>query len=138
MELFAYHDISAYLKNREQFIELKPTQMKKLRMLSIVAAAQRAKVLGYADLLAALELGSVRELEDLIIDCIYNELVSGQLDQLRQQFHVVSCCGRDLVDVEAALATLEAWDRQLAGAQAAIEERVISSCNAAVVAGYER
>jgi len=24
--------------------------------------------------------GSMRELEDLIIDCIYNELVQGQLD----------------------------------------------------------
>jgi hypothetical protein len=30
-----------------------------------------------------LELETVRELEDLIIDCIYNELISGQLDQLK-------------------------------------------------------
>jgi hypothetical protein len=27
-----------------------------------------------------LEMDTVRELEDLIIDCIYNELIAGQLD----------------------------------------------------------
>jgi COP9 signalosome complex subunit 7 len=46
--------------------------------------------------MSSLKIDNVRELEDLIIDCIYNELISGQLDQLKQQFHVVSCYGRDL------------------------------------------
>jgi hypothetical protein len=30
----------------------------------------------------ALDFENVRELEDMIIDCIYNELLEGQLDQL--------------------------------------------------------
>ena len=65
-------------------------------MISVGDAAQKSKVLSYAVLMRELEVSSVRELEDLIIDCIYNELVEGQLDQLRQLFHVVSCYGRDM------------------------------------------
>ena len=53
-------------------------------MLSIVDFSQKSKVLQYQDLAKALDIpaGNVRELEDLIIDCIYNELVEGKLDQL--------------------------------------------------------
>ena len=51
-------------------------------MLSIVDAAQRSKLLEYPKLMSDLDIGSLRELEDLIIDCIYNDLVSGNLDQL--------------------------------------------------------
>lgn len=109
-------------------------------MISIGAAAQASKVLAYADLLNELELQSVRELEDLIIDCIYNELVEGKLDQLNKQFHVVACFGRDLrpTEVEGALAKLEAWDRQLQAAQNFIEGEVVRACNTAVVENYER
>ena len=60
-------------------------------MISIVDATHKSKVLEYQDLMQQLDIGSLRELEDLIIDCIYNELVEGKLDQLNQKFHVVSC-----------------------------------------------
>ena len=68
-------------------------------MISIADEAQRSKVLDYDHLMRVLDMpttSSIRELENLIIDCIYNELVSGQLDQLNQKFHVVSCYGRDM------------------------------------------
>ena len=60
-------------------------------MISIVDATHKSKVIEYQDLMQQLDIGSLRELEDLIIDCIYNELVEGKLDQLNQKFHVVSC-----------------------------------------------
>lgn len=109
-------------------------------MISIADAAQKSKVLHYADLMTTLDMSSVRELEDLIIDCIYNELLSGQLDQLHQQFHVVSCYGRDLrpSEVPLALAKLEAWDRQLQEAQVFIETQVVQGCNQNVKDNYER
>ena len=85
-------------------------------------------------------MDTVRELEDLIIDCIYNELIAGQLDQLNQQFHVVSCYGRDLrpQDIGYALSRLEAWDRQLQEAQSFIEARIVTECNKNVKDNYER
>ena len=115
MELFAYENYAKYKSNKAGYLDLRPPQLKKLKMISIADAAQKSKVLHYADLMTTLDMSSVRELEDLIIDCIYNELLSGQLDQLHQQFHVVSCYGRDLrpSEVPLALAKLEAWDRQL-------------------------
>lgn len=109
-------------------------------MISVADAAQKSKVLHYAELMRELDLDTVRELEDLIIDCIYNELVAGQLDQLNQQFHVVSCYGRDLrpQDVGLALSKLEAWDRQLQEAQTFIEARIVTECNKNVKDNYER
>ena len=105
-------------------------------MITIADAAQRCKVLKYADIAKQIDIsqGNVRELEDLIIDCIYNELLSGKLDQLNQQFHVVSVYGRDMrpSDVEGALAKLEAWDRQLQQAQNLFENDIVKKCDGAV------
>ena len=53
--------------------------MKKLKMISIADAAQKSKLLSYPALMTDLDIdhSNVRELEDLIIDCIYNELITG-------------------------------------------------------------
>ncbi len=47
-------------------------------------------------LLAQLDLGNVRELEDLIIDCIYAGIIKGKLDQKQQRFQVDWTMGRDI------------------------------------------
>lgn len=140
LRLFAYSNYQEYKLNRARFLDLKPAQIKKLRMISIVDAAQRTKVLDYKALMRDLEIGSLRELEDLIIDCIYNDLVSGKLDQLNQRFHVTNCAGRDLrpEDIGSALAKLEAWDAQLESAQKFIEEKVVNSSNKSILQNYER
>jgi COP9 signalosome complex subunit 7 len=59
---------------------LKPQQVKKLKMISIVDMAQRSKILNYQELMRVLDISDLRELEDLIIDCLYNELMQGKLD----------------------------------------------------------
>ena len=83
---------------------------------------------------------NVRELEDLIIDCFYNELLSGKLDQLNQQFHVLSVYGRDMrpSDVEASLAKLDAWDKQLQGAQTFFENELLRGCDKSVKDSVDR
>lgn len=82
LELFAYENYGKYRANKAAYIDLRPPQLKKLKMISVADAAQKSKVLHYAELMRELDLDTVRELEDMIIDCIYNELVAGQLDQL--------------------------------------------------------
>ncbi len=84
MELFAYENYTKYKSSKATYLDLKPPQLKKLKMISIADAAQKSKVLHYGNLMTALDMQTVRELEDLIIDCIYNELIAGQLDQLNQ------------------------------------------------------
>jgi COP9 signalosome complex subunit 7 len=140
--LFAYDNYGKYKTNPGGFIELSAAQLKKLKMITIVEAAQREKVLRYHDIAAQLDIpqGNVRELEDLFIDCIYNELVQGKLDQLNQQFHVVSVCGRDLrpTDIESALAKLEAWDKQLQHTQTIFENNITRQCDKAVTDNFSR
>ena len=54
---------------------------------------------------------TIRELEDLIIDAIYLDIVRGKLDQRAQQFEVEYTMGRDLEPgkVEQLLVSLQNW-----------------------------
>lgn len=58
-----------------------------------------------------LQISSIRELEDLIIDAIYMEVIRGKLDQKEQQFEVEYTMGRDLEPgkVESLLLALQHW-----------------------------
>lgn len=64
-----------YLANQSTFIELTDVMKKKLKHLTIVTMAIRAKCISYADLLEQLDIKNVRELEDLIIESIYSGLL---------------------------------------------------------------
>lgn len=54
---------------------------------------------------------TIRELEDLIIDAIYQDVIRGKLDQKEQQFEVEYTMGRDLEPgkIENVLSALQAW-----------------------------
>jgi COP9 signalosome complex subunit 7 len=56
-------------------------------------------------------MASVRELEDLIIDAIYQDIVRGKLDQKEQQFEVEFTMGRDLREgqLQQLLVSLQTW-----------------------------
>eukprot|EP00900_Chrysochromulina_parva_P007977 jgi/Chrpa1/17180/Chrysochromulina_OHIO_Genome00000991-RA len=49
-----------------------------------------------------LEMSSVREVEDLLIECIYGGLLQGRLDQAAGQLDVFSCSARDVNPKELA------------------------------------
>jgi COP9 signalosome complex subunit 7 len=77
LQLFAYGTYSAYRQRQQsssttnKLPDLSPVELNKLKQLSIVDLAATNKVLYYKDLMNNLEVSSVRELEDLIIECIY-------------------------------------------------------------------
>lgn len=54
---------------------------------------------------------TIRDLEDLIIDAIYLDILRGKLDQKEQQLEIEYTMGRDLEPgkVEAVLAALKNW-----------------------------
>jgi COP9 signalosome complex subunit 7 len=56
-------------------------------------------------------MSTIRELEDLIIDAIYQDVIQGKLDQKEQQFEVEYTMGRDLEPgkIESVLDALKAW-----------------------------
>lgn len=70
-----------------------------------------SQILPYPLLLETLQIGSIRELEDLIIDGIYMDILRGKLDQKSQQFEVEYAIGRDLTQsgVESLLESMQQW-----------------------------
>ena len=76
---------------------LSPAQELKLRRLTVASLAERSAVLSYADLMRALELSTIRELEDLLInECVAAGVVRGRLDQKERRFEVHEAMARDV------------------------------------------
>ena len=69
-------------------------------MLSVVTMAASNKHLDYSQLMERLDLGDVRELEDLLIECIYADIVVGRLDQQSSQLKIERVSGRDPSDLD--------------------------------------
>ncbi|KAG0341853.1 hypothetical protein BG004_005876 [Podila humilis] len=67
----------------------------------------------YSDLMTYLEINNVRQLEDLIMDAIYQNVISASLDQKLKQVEVHSAMGRDLRPGQAQvmLKVLEDWTK---------------------------
>jgi len=113
LKLFAYGTYNDYkAKSKETKLpELGVIELKKLKLLTIVTAAGKSKIIPYSTLMSELEIANVRELEDLIIDAIYNQLIEGALDQKTQALHVGYAIGRDLgpKDVNEMIKMVQSW-----------------------------
>ncbi|TXG51197.1 hypothetical protein EZV62_023721 [Acer yangbiense] len=97
LRLFAHGTWTDYKSNAADLPQLLPAQALKLKQLSVLTLAEANKVLPYDELLEALEVANVRELEDFLInECMYVGIVKGKLDQLRRCFEVQFAAGRDL------------------------------------------
>lgn len=94
LNLFAYGTYSQYLENRNELIELTDVMKKKLKHLTIVTMAVRNKCILYTDLLKALDIQNVRELEDLIIESIYSGKLDMQFNGFFMKFLNYSCFPR--------------------------------------------
>lgn len=65
----------------------------------------------YSVLLRDLEMRNLRELEDLIIEAVYTDIIQGKLDQRNQLLEVDFCIGRDIrkKDINNIVKTLHEW-----------------------------
>lgn len=115
--------------NRDSLPPLDDAQITKLKYLTIVSLASehrvcrlssmsseslttyRPQILPYSLLLDKLQMPNIRELEDLIIDAIYLDVLRGKLDQKEQQLEIEYTMGRDLEPgrLDKVLAALENW-----------------------------
>lgn len=113
MNLFAFETIEEYNKNRAKYLELDGPKLAKLQLLTIADTASKKQCVPYSDLMKQLGINDIRQIEDKIIDCIYNDLLKGRLDQKNQQLHVQSTAGRDIKEseIDAMIAKLQAWDQ---------------------------
>lgn len=96
LRLFAYGVYSDYRENKDSLPPLTPVMEKKLKQLTIVTLASKNKCIHYSTLQADLDIRNVRDLEDLIIEVFYADVVQGKLDQDKQRLEVESALGRDV------------------------------------------
>ncbi|CAH8458017.1 unnamed protein product [Schistosoma mattheei] len=96
MNLFCYGTFELLSTNRSAYPDLRPTQVRKLKQLSIIDEAHNQKHIPYGLLFKKLDIASSRELEDLVIELFYLEAITGKLDQQKALLEVNSAIGRDI------------------------------------------
>eukprot|EP01100_Stratorugosa_tubuloviscum_P000501 TRINITY_DN1112_c1_g5_i1.p1 TRINITY_DN1112_c1_g5~~TRINITY_DN1112_c1_g5_i1.p1 ORF type:complete len:246 (+),score=124.50 TRINITY_DN1112_c1_g5_i1:133-870(+) len=99
LEIFAYGTLKTY-KESTGFPELSGSQLTKLKKLTIVTMAWQTKAIRYADLKRELDINETRELEDLIIECTYHEIIKGRLNQKNELLIIEYSIGRDVNPAE--------------------------------------
>jgi len=111
LNLFAYGIYRDFKESSGNLPELSPVQVKKLRHLTIVSLATKTKCIPYSVLLQELDMKNLRELEDLIIEAIYADVIRGKLDQKNQQLEVDYAIGRDIQPeaVTEIVSVLQEW-----------------------------
>ena len=79
-------------------------------------------------MLSALDVSSIRELEDLIIDAIYQDVVRGKLDQKEHQFEVEFTMGRDIPpgQLGTLLSALQEWSARTAAVLSELDNQIQS------------
>nr|CCA15526.1 PREDICTED: similar to cop9 complex subunit 7a putat [Albugo laibachii Nc14] len=111
LQIFAFGTYNDYNRERQQLPELNPASELKLRKLSVVSLAQHRKDLSYEVLMGALDVHTIRALEDVLIDAIYSGLVQGKLDQKTRSIRVTYVVARDVQshDIVSMKDKLKEW-----------------------------
>ncbi|KZT42854.1 PCI-domain-containing protein [Sistotremastrum suecicum HHB10207 ss-3] len=128
LKLFSYGTYEDYKQHQSTFPPLTPAQVTKLKQLSLATFAKSSRTLSYPALLNSLSISSVRELEDLIIDSIYLDIVHGKLNQQQSVFEVEWSMGRDLRpgEIDDLLAALKGWAQTTSGVIQALDQKIES------------
>ncbi|XP_009997990.1 PREDICTED: COP9 signalosome complex subunit 7b isoform X2 [Chaetura pelagica] len=81
----------------------------------------------YSVLLKDLDMRNLRELEDLIIEAVYTDIIQGKLDQRNQVLEVDFCIGRDIQkkDISNIVKTLQEWCDGCESVLLGIEQQVL-------------
>jgi len=126
LEIFAYGKFEDFKGRQNELPKLSDKQAKKLKQLTIASLASESHVIPYERLLKELDVAELRELEDLIIDALYKDIVVGKLDHEKHVFQVDAALGRDLrpQDMDKMVATLLAWGNQSEVLLKSIEEKM--------------
>ncbi|KIJ58930.1 hypothetical protein HYDPIDRAFT_177969 [Hydnomerulius pinastri MD-312] len=126
LQLFSYRTYKDYLENKASLPPLNQAQTTKLKYLTIVSLAAERRILPYSLLLQELQMPTIRELEDLIIDAIYLDILRGKLDQKEQQLEIEYTMGRDLEPgkIEDILAALQNWASTTESVLSALDQKL--------------
>jgi COP9 signalosome complex subunit 7 len=110
VELFAYGTLKEY--DPAHHGSLAEHRRQKLRKLSVISLTQERGVvpISYAELAVVAELPVGALLEDLLIECLYDGILTGKLDPQQERFCVESTIVRDVrpTSVPALVSSIQA------------------------------
>lgn len=115
LKLFAFSSYSQYrlakAANPLSLPDLTPDMITKMRFLSIAAFGQGKRTISYDALMSELEIDSIRELEDVLIDAFYLNVIKGCLCQDERTVEIDHTMPRDVraEDVVQMDAVLTDW-----------------------------
>ncbi|AAW45331.2 conserved hypothetical protein [Cryptococcus deneoformans JEC21] len=111
LQLFAYGTLQDYEENKAIFPLLKEAHINKLRQLTLISLASQHRSLRYQDITQTLQLKTLRQVEDIVIDTIYAGLLNGKLHHDKKVFHIDWVAGRDVREEDLAVIqkSLENW-----------------------------
>lgn len=111
LQLYAYGVYSDYVRESAKYPPLSDTAVTKLRHLTLVSMATGQKSILLSTLGKELGLEATRDLEDLIIEAMYTDIIHGHLDQKNGVLEVDYSIGRDIKpeDLPAIVNTLQSW-----------------------------
>ncbi|XP_050436570.1 COP9 signalosome complex subunit 7b [Adelges cooleyi] len=129
LRIFSHGTYLDYLNDKESLPELSTSQIKKLKYLTIVTLANKMKRIPYDVLLKELNVNNVRDLEDLIIEAIYSDVVAGELDQQSGYLEVDWTVGRDVApnDIDTMIDTLQQWCDSCESVLSTVQARIIDA-----------
>ncbi|KAF8551930.1 hypothetical protein OG21DRAFT_1605036 [Imleria badia] len=129
LQLFSYRTFRDYQEHKDALPPLNRAQITKLKYLTIVTLATERHILPYSLLLQELQLDTIRELEDLIIDAIYLDVLRGKLDQKEQQLEIEYTMGRDLEPgkLENLLQALQNWATTTATVLSELDQKLMEA-----------
>merc|ERR1719188_1313027 len=128
LNIFAFGNYKSLLECTEPLPEVTETMRRKLRLLTVVSLAEQNKMLAYHLLMSELDINTVRELEDLVIEGISAGVIQGKLDQKSSHFEVDYVIGRDIrkSDIGSIVSVLSAWcdncDNMIKGIESQVDK----------------
>merc|ERR1719188_184699 len=128
LNIFAFGNYKSLLERAEPLPEVTETMRRKLRLLTVVSLAEQNKMLAYNLLMSELDINTVRELEDLVIEGISAGVIQGKLDQKSSHFEVDYVIGRDIrkSDIGSIVSVLSAWcdncDNMIKGIESQVDK----------------
>lgn len=101
-------------------------ELRKLQQLTLASLAAKHSQLSYTLLKQELDVQELRELEDLVLDTVYQGIVDAKIDQMGQRVIVDFAIGRDVrdSDIKHMQDVLNVWLNRSASIMKVIEDKV--------------
>lgn len=126
INLFSFGSYTDYIGKKEKYIELTEGAIFKLRQLTLMSEALDDNTLSYDLLQDKLILGNDQELERLIVESIYSDIIEAKIYSQERYIKISTCRGRDvllsseeipdydkIMTIEDLLAGLEKFNRRI-------------------------